>query len=210
MTDAFPHGLPPPPANMPAWSLMDYDQFARFYRTVDLGCFLVPLANVNIHSAQRPLDQDWLVELQKRFRADGVQANAHPGVAILNTEHLPLDEDGKPDPLQMSVSIIDGQHRGAARLAMNDPDSEKCWVLRIFAFGIFKASLHCGINFDHNFFYLLVLHHAPSYLLGAWISSYNQAPKCWVTSQYSSDDQIHEDHASLVSPTGEISWLDNF
>jgi len=52
MTDTFPDGLPPPPENMPDWSSMDYDQFVEFYCTVDLSCFEILLANVNIHSAQ--------------------------------------------------------------------------------------------------------------------------------------------------------------
>jgi hypothetical protein len=137
MTEAFPDGLPPPPANMPNWSPMDYDQFAGFYRTVDLGCFQIPLANVNVHSAQRPQDTKWLTDLRARFLTDGILANANPGVAILNTQDLPLDEDGNPDPLQMLVSIIDGQHRCAARFGMEGPDSEKTWILRVFGFGTF-------------------------------------------------------------------------
>src|SRR6267154_6431340 len=52
MTEAFPDGLPPPPENMPDWFPMDYDQFAGFYCTVNLSCFEILLANVNIHSAQ--------------------------------------------------------------------------------------------------------------------------------------------------------------
>jgi hypothetical protein len=42
----------------------------------------------------------------------------HPGVGIFNSEELPLNEDGKPDPLQMLVSIIDGQHHGVAHFSM--------------------------------------------------------------------------------------------
>ena len=138
MLEDFPNSLPPPPPpppNMPNWSRMDYNQFAGFYCTVDLGCFEIPLANVNIHSAQRPQDEDWLKELQKQFQLDGVQANAHTGVGIFNTENLPLDEDENPDPLQMMVSIIDGQHCCAACFVMKDPDSEKTWILCIFGFG---------------------------------------------------------------------------
>jgi hypothetical protein len=63
MTEAFSDGLPPPPENMPDWSLMDYDQFAGFYCTVNLGCFEILLANVNIHSAQQPQDMVWLTDL---------------------------------------------------------------------------------------------------------------------------------------------------
>jgi hypothetical protein len=52
MTEAFSAGLPSPPDNIPDWSLMDDDQFAGFYCTVNLGCFKILLANVNIHIAQ--------------------------------------------------------------------------------------------------------------------------------------------------------------
>ena len=135
MTDAFPDSLPPPPANMPNWSPMDYDQFTGFYHIVNLGCFEIPLANVNIHSAQRPQDTKWLTDLRTRFNTDGILANANPGVGILNTQDLPLDEDGKPDPLQMLVSIVDGQHCYAAQFGMEVPDSGKTWILCVFGFG---------------------------------------------------------------------------
>ena len=113
----------------------DYDQFTGFYRTVDLGCFEIPLANVNIHSTQQPQDTKWLTDLRTQFEADGILANANSGVAILNTQDLPLNQDGNPDPLQMLVSIVDGQHRCAARFGMEVPDSGKTWILRVFGFG---------------------------------------------------------------------------
>jgi hypothetical protein len=34
--------------------------------------------------------------------------------------------------------------------------------------------------------------------------------QCWVTPQYSLDDQMVEDNGSLISPTSKICWLDNF
>jgi hypothetical protein len=95
------------------------------------------LANVNIHSAQQPQDMVWLTDLWAWFQADGILTNANPGVAILNTLNLPRDNDRNPDPLQMLVSIIDGQHHCATCFSMEDPDSEKTWILRIFGFGMF-------------------------------------------------------------------------
>jgi hypothetical protein len=77
------------------------------------------------------------MDLRAQFLADGILANANPGVAILNTQDFPLDEDGNPDPLQMLVSIINGQHRCTAHFGMEGPDSEKTWILRVFGFGTF-------------------------------------------------------------------------
>jgi hypothetical protein len=38
-----------------------------------------------------------------------------------------------------------------------------------------------------------------------------KAYQCRVTSKFTSDDdEMDKDNGSLVSPTGEISWLDNF
>jgi hypothetical protein len=38
-----------------------------------------------------------------------------------------------------------------------------------------------------------------------------KAHQHWVTSEFTSDDdKIDEDNGFLVSPTGEISWLDDF
>ena|SRR5882762_3999215 len=137
MTEAFPDGLPSPPVNMPNWSSMDYDQFAGFYCTVDLSCFEIPLANVNVHFTQRPQDTNWLKDLWAWFQADGVLANTNPGVAILNTLNFPLDTDRNPNPLQMLVSIIDGQHCCAAHFGMEDTNSEKTWILHVFGFDTF-------------------------------------------------------------------------
>jgi hypothetical protein len=137
ITEVFPDGLPLPPANMLNWSPMNYDQFTGFYRTIGLGCFQIPLANVNVHSAQQFQDTKWLTDLRAWFQADGILTNANLGVAIFNTQDLPLDKDGNSNPLQMLVSIIDGQHRCAARFGMKGPDSEKTWILHVFGFGTF-------------------------------------------------------------------------
>jgi hypothetical protein len=136
MKDAFPAGLPPPPQDMPDWVSMDYNQFAAFYHLKDLGTFTIPLANVNVHEGQRPEDVLWSAELRRRF-ADGIEAHAHPGVAILNTPQLPLDKDGNADPSQMRVSIVSSQHRCAARLGMDEPMDQKVWVFRVHHHGIF-------------------------------------------------------------------------
>jgi hypothetical protein len=140
MKDAFPTGLPPPPPDMPDWVSMDYNQFAAFFHLKYLGTFTIPLTNVNVHEGQRPEDLLWTAELQRRF-ADGIEAHAHPGVAVLNTEQLPLDEDGNVDPLQMRVSIISSQHCCAARLGMNEPQNQKVWVFRVHAYGILLLCL---------------------------------------------------------------------
>ena len=75
MTEAFPGGLPPPLENMPDWSPMDYNQFSGFYHTFNLSCFEIPLANVNIHTAQQLQDLVWLIDLQALFQADSTLAN---------------------------------------------------------------------------------------------------------------------------------------
>jgi hypothetical protein len=125
MQQAFPPGLPPAPPNnnnnMPDWSSMDFNQFAKYHSTVDLGVFEIPLVNVNVHEGQRPRDEIWITDLLGKY-ADGIQPHANPGVAILNTEEVPLDEAGKPDPKQMQVSIISSQHRCTARMLMDEPE----------------------------------------------------------------------------------------
>jgi len=138
MDQAFPNGLPAPPTDMPDWEPMDYDQFAACYQTKDLGCCEIPLLNVNLHPCQRPLDLSWVETLQKFKFANGIHKNAYPGVAILNTPDIPLDEYGKPDPTQMSVTIISAQHHGAAVIGMNIPPAEKTWTLHVMGFGIFS------------------------------------------------------------------------
>ena len=127
-------GLPPPPPTMPNWTSMDYDQFAAYFHSIDLGTFDIPLTNVNVHTQQRTLDEPWVSDLQLKKFADGIQPNAHPGVAILNTETLPLDPDGKTDSSQIKASIISAVHWSTARLRMDGPDEKKTWVFRVYPY----------------------------------------------------------------------------
>ena len=119
---------------MPNWASMDYDQFAAYFYSINLGMFNIPLTNVNVHTQQRTLDEPWVLDLQHKKFADGIQPNAHPGVAILNTETLPLDPDGKTDSSQIKASIISAVHRSTARLQMDGLDEEKSWVFRVYPY----------------------------------------------------------------------------
>ena len=136
MLDAFPEGLPAPPIDMPDWSSMDYNQYAAFFQLKELGTFAIPLANVHVHQGQRPEDNRWVGVLQVKFVDDGIQANAHPCVAILNTVDIPLDANGKPDPSQMHISVISGLHRCTALWRMDKPEHLKFWIFRVHHFGI--------------------------------------------------------------------------
>ena len=134
MEDAFPNGLPPPPPTMPNWASMDYDQFTAYFHSINFGMFDIPLTKVNVHTQQRTLDEPWVLDLQHKKIANGIQPNTHPGVAILNTETLPLDPDGKTDSSQIKASIISAVHRSNAHLRMDGLDEEKSWVFCVYPY----------------------------------------------------------------------------
>jgi len=172
MADAFPEGLPPAPQGSPNWSSMDYDQFAMYYHTAEIGSFEIPIANVNIHTGQRPLEILWVKDLMVKFVA-GIHPHANFGVALLNTPNIPRDTNGQPDGSQMHVSNICALHHCTACWNMEGPDDEKTWFFRVYKFGLSLCYYYYYNNIDwHNLY--LDLHHAPAHLLGAWISSYNQ------------------------------------
>ena len=134
MQEAFPNGLPPPPPNMPNWASTDDDKFAASFHSIDLGTFDIPLTNINVHTQQRSLDEPWVSDLQLKQFADGIQRNAHPGVAILNTETFPLNPDGKTDSAQIKASIISAVHQSTACLRMDGPDEGKTWVFCVYPY----------------------------------------------------------------------------
>jgi hypothetical protein len=131
--DAFPDSLPPPPINLPEWAAFDYNQFANYYQKCDLGIFTIPLVNTSLHQYQRPSDCEWLQILAGKL-LEGIQANAFEGVGILNTRELLQHMDGKPNKIQMLISILSGGHCAAATLGLNIPDVQMVCVFRVYEF----------------------------------------------------------------------------
>jgi hypothetical protein len=135
MQDAFPDGLLPAPPGLPNWLSMDYNQFSMYYHTAEIGSFKIPIANINVHAGQRPLEPMWVKDLMLKFVA-GIQLHANFGVALLNTPDIPMDVNGKPDGSQMHVSNIWALHHCTARWNMDGPDDEKTWFFRIYKFSL--------------------------------------------------------------------------
>ena len=123
MQDAFPDGFPPALPGLLNWSSIDYNQFAMYYHTAEIGSFKIPIANINIHAGQRPLEPMWIKDLMLKFAA-GIQLHANFGVALLTLD-IPMDVNGKSDGSQMHVSNICGLHCCTAHWNMNGPDDKK-------------------------------------------------------------------------------------
>jgi len=47
-----------------------------YYHTAEIGSFKIPIANINIHAGQRPLEPMWVKDLMLKFAA-GIQLHAN-------------------------------------------------------------------------------------------------------------------------------------
>ena len=134
MQDAFPDGFPPALPGLLNLSSIDYNQFAMYYHTAEIGSFKIPIANINIHAGQRPLEPMWVKDLMLKFAA-GIQLHANFGVALLTLD-IPMDVNGKSDGSQMHVSNICGLHCCTAHWNMNGPDDKKIWFFHVYKFSL--------------------------------------------------------------------------
>jgi hypothetical protein len=130
----FPNGLSQEdrPADLPDFSSYDLDQLAAWLKTRELGCFKIPLENLNTHLLQHERDPSWVVVMRGYFDESGAQMHTHPGCGILNTPCMPRDTEGNPDPLQMSLSVVCTLHCACAQMTKDDV---QFWVFTVWDYG---------------------------------------------------------------------------
>jgi hypothetical protein len=150
-SDAFPDGLPEYSGSspLPSWDSMEFNIFVKSLGPFCLGLFEIPIANVNTHDLQRDIDEEYMEKDLLTSIATSKDAYVHPGTAILNTNVIPRDSEGNPDPNQMKVTIPDGGHRSTAVGRMEWPEEKKTWVYMVYEFRMYqlclisKLSSHC-------------------------------------------------------------------
>jgi hypothetical protein len=135
MANAFPDGLPAPLKDLPNYVNMDFNDFCSRLMLAHVGTFEVPMANVNQHEFQCPIDNKWVTILQGKFKVDGRNAFVHPGVSVLNTEDVPMGADGWPDGLQMRITLMSAGHWSSAVAGMPSLAAhQKVWVFDVYRY----------------------------------------------------------------------------